>query len=68
MESEKPFDPYYEWLAIPPDEQPPDAYRLLGVRRFESNQNVISNALDQRMSHIRSFQVGKRGAVCRKNF
>ena len=24
------FDPYYTWLGIPPEEQPPDHYRLIG--------------------------------------
>lgn len=57
------FDPYYTWLGIPPEDQPPDHYRLLGVRRFENNPEVISNALDQRMVHIRSFQGGPRAAA-----
>ena len=30
------FDPYHIWLAIPPEDQPPDHYRLLGVKAFES--------------------------------
>jgi hypothetical protein len=54
------FDPYYTWLGIPPEEQPADHYRLLGVRRFEANEEVIINASDQRMSYIRTFQTGKR--------
>src|SRR5687767_14490845 len=56
------FDPYYTWAGIPLEEQPADHYRLLGIRKFESNIEVISNAVDQRMSHIRSFQTGKRSA------
>ena len=31
------FDPYYRWLGIPPGEQPPDHYRLLGIERFEAD-------------------------------
>jgi len=54
------FDPYYTWLGIPPEEQPADHYRLLGVKQFEDNSEVIQNAADQRMSHLRSFQTGKR--------
>jgi hypothetical protein len=54
------FDPYYTWLGIPPEEQPADHYRLLGVRRFESNPEVIVNAADQRMVYVRTFQTGKR--------
>jgi len=43
----KDFDPYYKWLSIPPDEQPPDHYRLLGVRRFEADADVIAAAADR---------------------
>ena len=60
------FDPYYTWLGIPPEEQPADHYRLLGVRRFEGNADVITNAMDQRMTYLRSLQVGKRSALSQK--
>ena len=53
------FDPYYKWLGIPPAEQPPNHYRLLGVNLFESDTDVIASAADQRMSHLRSFQTGE---------
>ena len=56
------FDPYYIWLGIPPEEQPADHYRLLGIRRFETNEEVIANAADQRARHLRSMQTGKRQA------
>jgi WD40 repeat protein len=56
------FDPYHVWLGIPPKEQPPDHYRLLGVQRFEANPDVIANAADQRMAHLRTFQTGKHSA------
>jgi len=56
------FDPYHRWLGIPPEEQPPDHYRLLGVSRFETDREVISNASDQRMTHLRTFSAGKRSA------
>jgi hypothetical protein len=54
------FDAYHKWLGIPPDEQPPNHYRLLGISLFESDADVISHAADQRMAHVRSFQAGKR--------
>ncbi|MCI0357426.1 MAG: SUMF1/EgtB/PvdO family nonheme iron enzyme [Planctomycetaceae bacterium] len=60
------FDPYYTWLGIPPEEQPADFYRLLGIRRYESNAEVIVNAADQRMAYLRTFQAGKRGAESQK--
>jgi len=57
------FDPYHKWLAIPPEDQPPNHYRLLAVNLFESDADVISGAADQRMTHVRSFQIGKRSAL-----
>jgi len=60
------FDPYYTWLAIPPEEQPPDYYRLLGVPRFESNPDVITHAADQRSKHLRTFQTGKHWRLSQK--
>jgi len=60
------FDPYYTWLAIPPAEQPPTFYRLLGIPTFEANPDVIENAADQRMVHLRGFQSGKYAALSQK--
>jgi len=54
---------YYEWLGIPPNEQPPNHYRLLGIPLFEVNPRVIENAADQRMAHLRTFQLGQHMAV-----
>lgn len=53
------FDPYYRWLSIPPEDQPPTHYRLLGVKPFESDLDVIESAADRQMAHVRSFQTGK---------
>lgn len=53
------FDPYYKWLVIPPEEQPPHYYRLLGLRLFETDQEAIDAAADQRMAHVRTFQSGR---------
>ena len=60
------FDPYYQWLAIPPRDRPPNHYRLLGVELFESNADVIATAADERMAHVRSFQTGKHSALSQK--
>ena len=51
-------DYYHHWLGIAPEEQPPSHYRLLGLRAFESDPNVISNAADRQMQHIKRFQNG----------
>ena len=53
-----PFDPYYKWLGVPPAEQPPNHYRLLGVNLFEADTDVIETAADGRMALLRSFHTG----------
>jgi serine/threonine protein kinase len=58
-----PFDPYYQWLGIPPKDQPPNHYRLLGIERFEANPDVIQHAADQRMAHLRALQTGRHSAL-----
>ena len=54
------FDPYYNWLGIPPSEQPANHYRLLGVQQFESNPSVIENAADRQMKHLPGWPVRQR--------
>ncbi|MCI0359592.1 MAG: hypothetical protein L0211_14040, partial [Planctomycetaceae bacterium] len=56
------FDPYYKWLGIPPEEQPPNHYRLLGLTLYEQNSDAIDNAGDRQMAHVRTFQAGPQGA------
>ena len=53
------FDPYYHWLGIPPEQQPPDYYRLLGLHMFEDNPDVIQAAADRQMGHLRTYQSGR---------
>lgn len=60
------FDPYYKWLGIPPHEQPPNHYRLLGVPLLTDDEDVIANAADQRIMHVRSFQLGEQQAVSQR--
>jgi hypothetical protein len=60
------FDAYHEWLGIPPEEQPADYYRLLGVTRFEAKPSVIEHAADRQMAHVRSLQTGKHGKESQK--
>ena len=55
------FDPYHKWLGIPPEQQPPNHYRLLGVELFESDADVIESAAVRQMAHIRSFAIGQHG-------
>lgn len=60
------FDPYYTWLGIPPREQPANYYRLLSLEVFEDNVDVISNAADRQMAHVRTFQSGPHAALSQK--
>jgi NPCBM/NEW2 domain len=66
MAMSKPFDGYHKWLGIPPEDQPPNHYRLLGINPFESHPDVIESAADQRMSHLRSFQTGQNADESQK--
>ncbi len=52
------FDPYYVWLGIPPHEQPPNYYRLLGVALFEPRSDVIQVAAQKQIAHVKTFALG----------
>ncbi|HBO45506.1 MAG TPA: hypothetical protein DD670_16555 [Planctomycetaceae bacterium] len=56
------FDPYLRWLGIRADERPPNHYALLGVQLFEYDPEVLANAADRQMAHVRTFQSGKHSA------
>lgn len=54
-----PFDPYYTWLGIRPEEQPPNHYRLLGLHLFEDHLEAIEHAADRQTAHLRTLQTGQ---------
>jgi len=58
------FDAYESWLGIPPEEQPPDHYRLLGVPRFEKRREVIETAVDERLGSLHAFRSGEHAGLC----
>lgn len=60
------FDPYHTWLGISKKEQPPNHYRLLAIDLFEKDATVIQHAADRQMSHLRTFQTGRHGALSQK--
>jgi len=60
------FDPYYKWLGIPPEAQPPDYYQLLGLQRFEKDADVIASAADRQMGHVKSFASGPHSATSQR--
>ncbi len=53
------YDAYHLWLGIPPEEQPPSHYRLLGVRLFEQNAEVIRNAADRQRAHVKRLGINQ---------
>ena len=53
------FDPYRKWLGIPSQDQPPNHYQLLGIPALENDPDVIENAANRQMAHVRTFQIGK---------
>lgn len=60
------FDAYHSWLAIPPEEQPANHYRLLGINLFESSRQVIGNAADQRMTYLKTFGAGQHSTLSQR--
>lgn len=48
------MDAYHELLGIPPEEQPPNHYRLLGIAPFESDREVILNATRRQCGFVRT--------------
>jgi len=57
------FDPYRKWLGIPSQDQPPNHYQLLGIPALENDPDVIENAANRQMAHVRTFQNGKHSKV-----
>ena len=64
--AEKKFDAYHKLLGIPPRDQPPHHYRLLGVELFESDREVILSAADQRMLALEQMTTGEHAEVSQK--
>ncbi|MEC8336980.1 MAG: hypothetical protein VXZ84_02435 [Planctomycetota bacterium] len=59
------FNPYHKWLGIPPNQQPADHYRLLGIVRGECDPDVITHAAEQRTLHLKSISTGQHGELSR---
>lgn len=60
------FDAYHKWLGIPPEEQPPNHYRLLGISQFEADPDVISSAANQRVGYLRQRAAGPHQELTKK--
>jgi pSer/pThr/pTyr-binding forkhead associated (FHA) protein len=53
------YDVYHQWLGIPPEEQPPSFYKLLGLAEFEHDPEVIRNAAERQALHVRRLARGE---------
>src|SRR5580698_9749104 len=60
------FDPYHKWLGIPPEEQPPTHYRLLGIAQFEADRDVIADAAGRQTFHLRQRLDGPEAAFAQR--
>ena len=60
------FDAYHQWLGIPPGEQPPNHYRLLGVPLFESDPDVIETAAQRQTVFLRTLQLGPQAELAER--
>jgi ankyrin repeat protein len=60
------FDPYHKWLGIPPREQPPNHYRLLGLQPFESDAEVIEAAASRLIAYCESQATGAHASEARR--
>jgi hypothetical protein len=52
------FDPYWEWLEIPPEDQPPNFYRLLGLDDFEDDLAAIDAAAKKTTAYLHPMAAG----------
>lgn len=57
------FDTYHILLGIAPEHQPADYYQLLGIERLEFNVDVIHNAAERQLDHLRRHAIGDHVAV-----
>ncbi len=58
------FDPYHKWLGIPPEQQPPTLYQLLGISPREQDPEVIEEAAIRQTAHVRMYQAGPYAQEC----
>lgn len=60
------IDPYHVWLGIAPKDQPPNHYLLLGIQPFESSRDVIENAADRQMAHLRTVSAAAHSSLAQR--
>ena len=57
------IDPLHKWLGIPPSEQPPNDYRLLGIALFEEDSDVIDSSADRQLAFLHGLANGEHSAL-----
>lgn len=62
MAEPPPFDPYYKWLGIPPDQQPPNHYQMLRIEPFESDTEVIEHTYNKELEFLEARKEGKHAS------
>ena len=55
-----------DWLGIPPGEQPPHYYRLLGLKLFTSDRGKIDAAAEKTINRVRKLAGENHKAVAAK--
>jgi hypothetical protein len=58
------FDPYREWLGLPPGPRPPTYYQLLGIRAEEDDAERIKEAALRQTARVRVHQTGPHAREC----
>ncbi len=53
-------DPYLDWLHVPPESLPPNAYELLGVPVFEDDRDRMRLAYQRQLAKVRPHLEGPR--------
>lgn len=66
MRKQTSFDPYHKWLGIPPKDQPPNHYRLIGIDLFETDVDVIDTAANKQMTYLHGCSTGEHSAFAEK--
>ena len=60
--ADKAFNPYHQWLELPPELTAPNYYQLCGLAAFESDQEKIRAAVERSVVKVRSFRPGAHAA------
>jgi hypothetical protein len=60
------FDPYQEWLGIPPDQRPITHYSLLGLSLSDASLALIELEASRRIEIVRAQLKGDHGRIARR--